>query len=165
MLRYSLEAARRGASYEYPRHIFCGELRIILGGCLSYLELCRITSKPHLGLTNAAQNSGVFMFLNGLYCGILLHVYLCQGNSYLSRDVFHYYYYYYYYYYLSNISLFSIRKYEGLNPAGILYKSTAGHYRPVSYPDGPITARCRFIKNAYWEPDYTCVQCCICVCH
>ena len=24
-------------------------------------------------------------------------------------------------------------------PANILYKSTAGHYRPVSYPDGPIT--------------------------
>ena len=33
----------------------------------------------------------------------------------------------------------------------ILYKSTAGRHRPVSYPDGPITARCRFIKNAYWE--------------
>ena len=36
----------------------------------------------------------------------------------------------------------------GQGPASILYKSTAG--RPVSYPDGPITARCRFIKNAYW---------------
>ena len=36
-------------------------------------------------------------------------------------------------------------------PANILYKSTAGCYRPVSYPDGPITARCRFIKNAYWD--------------
>ena len=35
-------------------------------------------------------------------------------------------------------------------PASILYKSTAGRCRPVSYPDGPITARCRFIKNAYW---------------
>ena len=34
-------------------------------------------------------------------------------------------------------------------PASILYKSTAGRYRPVSYPNGPITARCRFIKNAY----------------
>ena len=32
----------------------------------------------------------------------------------------------------------------------ILYKSTAGRYRPVSYPDEPITARYRFIKNAYW---------------
>ena len=39
----------------------------------------------------------------------------------------------------------------GTNPASILYKSTAGRYRPVSYPDGPITARYRFIKNAYWE--------------
>ena len=36
------------------------------------------------------------------------------------------------------------------SPASILYKSTAGRYRPVSYPDGPITARYRFIKNAYW---------------
>ena len=38
-----------------------------------------------------------------------------------------------------------------LIPASILYKSTAGHYRPVSYPDGPITARCRFIKNVYCD--------------
>ena len=37
------------------------------------------------------------------------------------------------------------------SPASILYKSIAGCYRPVSYPDGPITARYRFIKNAYWE--------------
>ena len=36
------------------------------------------------------------------------------------------------------------------NPACILYISTAGRYRPVSYTDGPITARYRFIKNAYW---------------
>ena len=35
--------------------------------------------------------------------------------------------------------------------ASILYKSIAGRYRPVSYPDGPITARYRFIKNAYWD--------------
>ena len=37
-----------------------------------------------------------------------------------------------------------------VHPASILYKSTAGRYRPVRYPDGPITARYRFIKNAYW---------------
>ena len=35
-------------------------------------------------------------------------------------------------------------------PVSILYKSIAGRYRPVSYPDGPITARYRFIKNADW---------------
>ena len=29
--------------------------------------------------------------------------------------------------------------------ASILYKSIAGRYRPVSYPDGPITTRYRFI--------------------
>ena len=34
--------------------------------------------------------------------------------------------------------------------ASILYKSTAGRYRPVSYPDGPITARYRLLKNASW---------------
>ena len=33
-------------------------------------------------------------------------------------------------------------------PVSILYNSIAGRYRPVSYPDGPITARYRFIKNA-----------------
>ena len=26
----------------------------------------------------------------------------------------------------------------------------AGRYRPVSYPDGPITVRYRFRKNVYW---------------
>ena len=33
-------------------------------------------------------------------------------------------------------------------PVSILYKSIAGRYRPVRVADGPITARCRFIKNA-----------------
>ena len=39
-------------------------------------------------------------------------------------------------------------------PASILYKSIAGRYRPVSYPDGPIPARYRFTKNAYWDKWY-----------
>ena len=38
----------------------------------------------------------------------------------------------------------------GFFPASILYKSIAVRYRPVSYPDGPITDRYRFIKNASW---------------
>ena len=35
----------------------------------------------------------------------------------------------------------------GTRPASILYtcKYTAGRYQPVSYPDGPITARYRFM--------------------
>ena len=37
-----------------------------------------------------------------------------------------------------------------LSPGSILYKSIVGRDRPVSYPDGPITARYRFIKNASW---------------
>ena len=36
-------------------------------------------------------------------------------------------------------------------PASILHKSIAGRYRPVRVADGPITARCRFIKNASWD--------------
>ena len=36
-------------------------------------------------------------------------------------------------------------------PVSILHKSIAGRYRPVSVADGPITARCRFIKNASWD--------------
>ena len=36
-------------------------------------------------------------------------------------------------------------------PISILYKSIAGRYRPVRVADGPITARCRFIKNASWD--------------
>ena len=35
-------------------------------------------------------------------------------------------------------------------PENILYKSIAGHYRPVRVADGPITACYRFIKNANW---------------
>ena len=30
-------------------------------------------------------------------------------------------------------------------PVSILHKSIAGRYRPVSYPDGPITAHYRFM--------------------
>ena len=37
------------------------------------------------------------------------------------------------------------------NPASILYKSTAGRYRPVRVADGPIAVRCRFIKNGSRE--------------
>ena len=37
---------------------------------------------------------------------------------------------------------------SSLFPVSILYKSIAGHYRPVRVADGPITARYRFIKNA-----------------
>ena len=36
-------------------------------------------------------------------------------------------------------------------PVSIFYKSIAGRYRPVRVADGPITARCRFIKDASWE--------------
>ena len=32
----------------------------------------------------------------------------------------------------------------------MLYQSIADRYRPVSYLDGPITARYRFIKTTYW---------------
>ena len=35
-------------------------------------------------------------------------------------------------------------------PVKILHKSITGRYRPVRLADGPITARCRFIKNASW---------------
>ena len=35
-------------------------------------------------------------------------------------------------------------------PVSIFYQSTAGSYRPVRVADGPITARCRLIKNASW---------------
>ena len=35
-------------------------------------------------------------------------------------------------------------------PVSILNNSIAGRYRPVRVADGPITARCRFIKNANW---------------
>ena len=36
------------------------------------------------------------------------------------------------------------------SPVSILRKSTAVRYRPVRVADGPITVRCRFIKNASW---------------
>ena len=33
---------------------------------------------------------------------------------------------------------------RNIDPASILCKSTSGRHRPVSYPDGPMTARYRF---------------------
>ena len=41
------------------------------------------------------------------------------------------------------------------NPVSILHKSIAGRYRPVRVADGPITARCRFIKNASWDSSFS----------
>ena len=71
---------------------------------------------------------GIFIFLLFLHCYSLFFFILC-------------------YFSFSSYLLVLIT----LNPASILYKSIAGRYRPVSYPDGPITARYRFIKNAYWN--------------
>ena len=39
---------------------------------------------------------------------------------------------------------------KGVDQVSILYKSIAGRYRPIRVADGPITARCRCIKNASW---------------
>ena len=41
-------------------------------------------------------------------------------------------------------------KFRVINPVSILNKSIAGSYRLVRVADGPITARCRFIKNVSW---------------
>ena len=57
---------RRSASDEYPQYIFWGEIRKISCGYPSYLELCRITRKPHLGLAKVGLNSGVVLFLSVL---------------------------------------------------------------------------------------------------
>ena len=43
----------------------------------------------------------------------------------------------------SKIFYDSFHHIEGNIPASILYKSTEGRYRPVNYPGGPITARCK----------------------
>ena len=50
-------------------------------------------------------------------------------------------------------------------PANVLYKSIAGRYRPVCYPDGPITARYRVIKNAYWVRPSVYVILSLCICY
>ena len=38
----------------------------------SYMELCRITRKPDLGLETAGLHSGVVLFSSGLYSRFLL---------------------------------------------------------------------------------------------
>ena len=48
----------------------------------------------------------------------------------------------------SDISIHSPMRTNFLPVESILYKSKAGSYRPVRAADGPITARCRFMKNA-----------------
>ena len=45
----------------------------------------------------------------------------------------------------------TVSRSSDLIPIRILHKSTAGRYRPVRVADGPITARCGFIKNASWD--------------
>ena len=53
--------------------------------------------------------------------------------------------------FLGNVQSYNTKRVcFGLYPVSILHKSTAGRYRPVRVADGPITARCRFMKNAYW---------------
>ena len=47
---------------------------------------------------------------------------------------------------------------ESKNPVSILHKSIAGRYRRVRIADGPITARCRFMKNASWEQYSYCIK-------
>ena len=37
-----------------------------------------------------------------------------------------------------------------LYPVSSLHKSISGRHRPVRVADGPMTARCRFTKNASW---------------
>ena len=46
-----------------------------------------------------------------------------------------------------------------LLPVIIVYKSIAGHYWPVNYPDGPIMACYRFIKNAYGAVPFLSFSC------
>ena len=41
--------------------------------------------------------------------------------------------------------------------ASIFYKSIAGCYRPVSFSDGPRTARYRFMWNSYWGNANICI--------
>ena len=45
---------------------FCGEVRKYYADTHSYLELCRITRKSHLGQAKAGLNSGVVLFSSGL---------------------------------------------------------------------------------------------------
>ena len=54
-------------------------------------------------------------------------------------------------------------------PVSILHKSIAGRSRPVRVADGPITARCRFIKNASLDmivflKRYSLVHCSLFIC-
>ena len=46
-----------------------------------------------------------------------------------------------------------VNVYSGLNPASIMHKSIADRYRPVSYPDGPISARYRVCRMLTWKID------------
>ena len=52
----------------------------------------------------------------------------------------------YYNVYSHSIHIHTVK--TSLYPVSILYKSITGRYYRVA--DGPITARCRFIKNASW---------------
>ena len=78
-----------------------------------------------------------------------------MGKAYKARPAEGYYvqfleilYYVYIYIFprLTNRLIYLKLKFSSSNifPASILPKSTSGRHRPVSYPDGPMTARYRF---------------------
>ena len=66
-----------------------------------------------------------FQFTGPFRCNIITYMYVITSNQFQSQN--------------------------SVIPVRILYKSTAGRYRPVRVADGPITARYRFIKNAIWD--------------
>ena len=66
---------------------FCGQIRKILCGYPSYLELFRITIKTHLGQAKAGLNSGVVLFSSGLHGRILLHSPPDQGLAYVCFNL------------------------------------------------------------------------------
>ena len=72
MLLYSLEAPHRGASNEYPQHMFLWRskknIMQIPPVICSYVE--KKKKKKHLGLAKAGLKSGVVLFLSGLNSGL-----------------------------------------------------------------------------------------------
>ena len=89
----------------------------------------------------------VFIWLMALLTKLLFLASIYVKQSLLFNGICHVYYKKNIYY----TCLFVICILSSVTPASILYKSIAGRHRPVSYPDGPMTARYRFIKNAYWD--------------
>ena len=143
MFWYLSESPHGGDSNKYPKHMFYEEIGIKQD--LSYISVCSLSilynSKFILMAASLGTNAVVVTKVHCIFTYVFTKVntqllIAFYGRAHLGSTWFYF--------------ALASDCHWAFYPAGILYKSIVGRYRPVRVPDGPITARHRFIKNASW---------------